>query len=69
MGPTCSTSTCSMITHVEETLSHFHNACPNREQQPVVFPHSRQRAGDDGGVGGSTVMNYIQRRLHFKSAS
>lgn len=33
-----------------DSLSHFHNACTNGEQQPVVFPHSRQKAGGDGGV-------------------
>lgn len=38
------------ITRAGESLSHFHNACTNREQQPVVFPHSREKAGDDGGV-------------------
>lgn len=41
MGPT---------TRAGDSLSHFHNACTNGEQQPVVFPHSRQKAGGDGGV-------------------
>lgn len=44
-----------MITRAEESLSHFHNACTNREQRPVVFPHSRQRAGDGAGGGRGTV--------------
>lgn len=37
-------------TRAGDSLSHFHNACTNGEQQPVVFPHSRQKAGGDGGV-------------------